>query len=351
MIDAEAIRAAFAAIADETVSPERVRATLAARARRHRQRRIVLRTAGAGAAAAIAGTVGLDVWRRSGSVQDGFPQLAGGPGGGWLEVPLRYRPTWLPTGYGQAGIDLIVADQQAAAVARTWQPAGPPGSGLTPSVRLTVGWHDRLPQPRGRADNVAVNGVDGEVVQSDSTEALTSVRWQPPGQPPLMVTVLREGEPDRRRDDALRVARSLRSTTGRVWVGPRFGWLPPEFAAVPWTFVVGFDSAWQESVAVYTEERALVVCIGPEAHKGLFDRAAAEPIRVRGLDGWKNQPNGQLFVTLPDGIEVFLQFDPGAPQGSSSPDAPRADPIPDLVRIVEAFDFGPWPDMSWVGTR
>jgi hypothetical protein len=50
----------------------------------------------------------------------------------------------------------------------------------------------------------------------------------------------------------------------------------------------------------------------------------------------------QLFLTLPDGVEVFAQLDEG-------PDGEQA--MPTLIRIIEEFDFGPWPDMSWIGGR
>ena len=50
----------------------------------------------------------------------------------------------------------------------------------------------------------------------------------------------------------------------------------------------------------------------------------------------------QLFLIMGDGVEVFAQLD-------SQPGGDEA--LPDLIRIREGFDFGPWPDMSWVGGR
>ncbi|HZM79419.1 MAG TPA: hypothetical protein VFC19_27120 [Candidatus Limnocylindrales bacterium] len=102
MIDNEAIRDALRVIAADAPSTRDVLAGLAERQRLHRQRRLLVTVAGVGAAAATAGLAGLSV-RQLLASDDAFPSIVGGPGGGWLQVPLRHRPTWLPGGYGQAG--------------------------------------------------------------------------------------------------------------------------------------------------------------------------------------------------------------------------------------------------------
>src|SRR5438477_9323316 len=115
MIDQAAIRAAIEAIADEARPATGIRAMLDRRVRRYRQRRLVLRVAGVGAAGAVAGLAGL---RLTGPSEDN--RITGGPGGGWLEAPLRWRPAWLPTGYGAAALCAEVAGDTAAVVSRTW---------------------------------------------------------------------------------------------------------------------------------------------------------------------------------------------------------------------------------------
>ncbi len=355
MIDREAIRDAFAAIADEAPSPQRIQATLAARTRQHRQRRIVLRVAGIGVAAATVGATGVEVWRLLQQPEAGFPAMAGGPGGGWLDVPLRYRPTWLPRGYGQANRTVLVADDQAAAVSLDWRPDGSASDGLTPTVGLTIGWHDALEpnRPTGRrTENVDVNGVVGQLILTDGEPSSPYVIWQPPGQPQLIVSVMTRDDLDEQRAIALRVARSVQPDQRHTSVGPRFGWLPADLAAAPWMFVLGHDDAtWVQTLSTRgaNDHRQLDVSIGPDVHKDNFIRDQAQPIQVRGFDGWQVPDNGQLFLTLSDGVEVSLQLlSPASEDGMSGP---NPNTVPDLVRIVEELDFGPWPDMTWVGIK
>jgi hypothetical protein len=68
----------------------------------------------------------------------------------------------------------------------------------------------------------------------------------------------------------------------------------------------------------------------------------ARPIKVQGVDARHATTDpDQLGFTTPDGVRVWLQLD-----------RRHADPTPDdLVRIANQLDLGPWPDMSWVGTR
>ncbi|SCF35439.1 hypothetical protein GA0074695_5981 [Micromonospora viridifaciens] len=350
MNDREAIRDAFAAIADEAPSPERIQATLAARTRQHRQRRIVLRVAGMGVAAATVGVTGAEVWRLLQQPEAHFPVMGGGPGGGWLDVPLRYRPTWLPRGYGQADRSVIVVDDQAAVVALDWRPGASASDGLTPTVGLTIGWHDVLEpnRPTGRrTENVDVNGVAGQLIQTDGEPSSPYVIWQPPGQPQLIVSAMTHGDLDEQRAIALRVARSVQPDQRHISVGPRFGWLPADLAAVPWRFDLGHDGAtWVQSLSTIPADgrRHLGVSIGPDVHKDNFIRDQAQPIQVRGFHGWQVPDNGQLFLTLSDGVEVYLQL-------LSPASGPSPNTVPELVRIVEEFDFGPWPDMAWVGTK
>src|SRR5581483_10568511 len=116
----EAVRAAIEAIADGAHPPQRVRAALDARTRHHRQRRLVLRAAGAAAGVTVAGAGGFAVYRLARPERTAFPEIAGGPGGGWLQVALRWRPGWLPDGYGATTLGAVVDGTSVAEVERIW---------------------------------------------------------------------------------------------------------------------------------------------------------------------------------------------------------------------------------------
>jgi hypothetical protein len=255
-------------------------------------------------------------------------------------------------------ITVIVVGEQAPVVNREWQPAGRADESMGPRVSLMVGWHDTLEpnRPTGQAEKVDVNGVAAQLIR---TEGLTYVIWQPSGEPQLIVTVEDDND-DRRRTTALHMARSVGPDPRFTWVGPRFDWLPAELADVPWQVRVGYhDVAWQQSIAIGNPRgHQLVVEIGPNAHNGRLDKdhdhgQVIQAVRVRGLDGWQEPAEGLLFLTLPDGVEVLLQFSP-PPLGPSTVNpgqsSQASDSAAQLVHIAEKCDFGPWPDMSWIGT-
>jgi hypothetical protein len=336
MIDAEVIRGAFAALADEAPSSDRIRATLAARARRYRQRRLVLRLAGGGALAATTGVAAAGAWRLTRSSDPGFPVLDGGPGGGWLRVPLQFRPAWLPHRFGESARTVVVDGERAPVVSRDWQRSTADGG-----IGLLVGWHPSLDRdrPSGPTTTVDVNGVPGQLVRVDGHQLGTYLTWQPPGRQQLLVSVLTPDGADAQRDIAVRVARSVRPDPAVTWVGPRFGWLPPEIASVPWSLRHGYEGThWrQEALVNGPDGQQLIVSMGTAGAHRSENTLPVEPIRIREWSGWRVPENGQLFLTLPDGVEIFAQW------GDASGD--------ELTRIMEEIDFGPWPDMSWVGGR
>lgn len=339
MIDTDAIRSAFAALADEAPPPDRIRASLAIRTRRHRQRRLVLGLAGAGTVVAATGVAAAGVWRLTRPPEPRFPVLDTGPGGGWLEVPLRFRPAWLPHGYGEGRRTVVVDGTRAPVLSRDWQPGA-----SDRSISLLVGWHPSLDpdRPSGQPTAVDVDGVAGQLVQVGDQAPATYLTWQPPDQPQLMVSVVTGDAADDQRDLAVRVARSVRADPGHTWVGPRFGWLPPDLATVPWRLQQGFEeTSWAQHVTVTgTGGRQLLVSMGTSAARRLENTFATTPIRIGEWSGWQVPETRQLFLTLPDGIEVFAQLD----DESGGEQA-----MPALIRIMEEFEFGPWPDMSWIG--
>jgi hypothetical protein len=159
------------------------------------------------------------------------------------------------------------------------------------------------------------------------------------------------------------VATSLRPDRGHTWVGPRFGWLPGVLATTPWLYEVRPNGAtWQEDFVLNyvrgAQSGQLSVSIGPDAFPGSLDLSRFEPVRVHGVDGWRPAEPGmaQLYLTLADGVQVMLNFGGvSAYEPPSGPpyNRPSQDPdqMTDLLRVAEELDFGPWPDMSWVGSR
>ncbi|MCG5445549.1 DUF4367 domain-containing protein [Micromonospora sp. NIE79] len=361
MIDREEIRAAFSTIADDAPSPERIRTNLVSLARRHRQRRVILRVAGVGVAATTVGVVGASAWRLSQNAESEFPALSGGLGGGWLEVPLRYRPTWLPHGYGQTGRTVVVVGDEAPVVSLDWQQAISAQDGNSPIISLMIGSHESLDadRPEGRTETVDVNGIPAQLVQSDRFGNGTYVIWQSPGQPQLIVTVLNKDELDEQRALALRVARSVRPDQQRTYVGPRFGWLPTDLNATPWRLSQGYEGQhWIQDVsATGTGGRQLQILMGPDVHTKLANwDAGAQPVQLNGSDARYVPEKGQLFLTLADGIQVFIGLDEASgqnsqPGGDPSPIKGPAKVPPELARIMESFEYGPWPDMTWIGKR
>lgn len=330
MIDDVAIRSAIEAIADEARPGTRIRADLHRRVRRHRQRRLILRVAGVGAAAGLA-----SVWA-SELIRDDrrFPQVTGGPGGGWLDAPLRFRPSWLPTGYGEATLGAVVAGDTAAVVSRTW--ADP--ASTTNSVSLTMGWSDVYAgsPAASHTASVEVHGVPGTFTEHPDGSA--DLQWQPAGEPKLTVSVGHHHG----RDVALRIARSLVPDHASLSIGPRLGWLPADLATRPWMFSVTYDNTnWMQSIVIRLPDGTeLDISMGPSVDLDL--PPDARRIKVHGVDARYATPSpDQITFTTADGVKVWLQLD--RRHAATTPD--------DLVKIAEQLDLGPWPDMSWLGTR
>jgi hypothetical protein len=336
MIDDAAIRAAIEAIADEARPATRIRALLDRRVRRYRQRRLVLRLAGVGAAGAVAGLTGL---RLSGPSEDN--RVIGGPGGGWLEAPFRWRPGWLPAGYGAAALCAEIAGDTAPVVSRTWTDPSSAEQGIAPAISLTVGWSGIYAGQQAITHNatVQIKGVSGTLTETDGG---TMIQWQPPGEPQLTVSVDDHRGPDDRRTVALRIARSVVLDAATLPIGPRLGWLPADLAPAPWMFTVTYEARrWLQNIVLrLADGTELDINMGPGVSIDL--PADAKLITVHGVPArYATADPEQLAFTTLDGVKVWLQLD-----------RRHADPTPDdLVGIAEHLDLGPWPNMTWVGTR
>ncbi|MFB9446840.1 hypothetical protein Dvina_24235 [Dactylosporangium vinaceum] len=334
MTDADAIRAAIAAIADEAHPAAHIRATLDAHARRHRQRRLVLRTAGALAAASVAGAGGLAAYRRTRPEDLVFPPIAGGPGGGWLTAGLGWRPTWLPAGYGRTSLGAVVDGSQVVVVSHEWGRGQRPGELSEPFVALTAGWSDAYaasPQVV-RTDRVELGGASAEM-RTYADDGGVLLTWQPATGPRLSVSAgSRDAERDR--SVAVRIAKSLRPDTGTFAIGPKFGWQPASIASRPWMYSLGVvNLSWVQNLSVRFGEGELTMTIGPRLEP-LFDLGTGRSVDVGGGAAWLDERGGDLFAKDLSGRDVQLSGD-----------------SEDLPRVLRELDLGPVPDMGWYGTR
>ena len=349
MTDVDAIRDALAAIADEAPAAERVRSTLAARARVRRQRRVLLTAGGLATAGAAAGVVGYVAVRRRPHAGPAEPAP------GTIRVPYAYHPDWLPDGVGLNQLGAVVENGAVRQVSRRWQPPGVSDGALGPSVELVIG-ADLFGGvgPYDGAKPFDINGVEGKFKirafpSPPATDRRADLAWSPPDAPSLRVRY--EGDGSYEDDDPLvRVARSVRPDGRSFLLNPRFGWLPDPYAAGTRTVRIGArDGGWNQEVTVYPAEtaataggpppRGLTVEMGT-AHTHTVPMDDARPQPVRGLDG--RYRSGVLAFTLPDDVAVLVYGLEATDDGPAPPD---------LLRVAEEFDFGDWPDMSWAGTR
>lgn len=329
------IRAALAELADEAPAPDGVRRRFVAHQRRHRQRRLVLRAAGAGV---VAAGLGAGAYRYA--TRPAFPRIAGGPGGGWLEAPVRYRPAWLPSGFGEWMRTVVIDGERAAAVALQWQ--RPDADPVGDTIELLVGrdetWDGGV--ERGPSRPTEVNGVPAQLVEPAGDQQVTSLTWQPPGAPRLSVNVLDRRGPGWQQDAVRRVAGSVRPSDDTIAVGPRFGWVP---ADGPWMFNVRAErDSWVQSLGSTGDGPHVAVQFGPRLTARLDNSMLTEPVSVGDHDADFVVQGSQLFVTLADGTEVVFALEGDRPD-------PSARTV--LLRAARAFEYGPWPDMSWVGQR
>jgi hypothetical protein len=334
MTEVDAVRAAIAAIADEAHPAARIRATLDAHLRRHRQRRLVLRTAGALAVVTAAGSGGLAAYRLARPDESEFPQIPGGPGGGWLTAGLGWRPAWLPAGYGRTALDTVVDGSRIVATEHVWSRPQRPGELSDAFVSVTAGWSDTYAgsPETARTDRVDIGSLSAQMLTytDDGGVLLT---WQPATGPRLSVSAgSRDAERDR--NLAVRIAKSLRPDTATFAVGPRPGWLPETFADQPWMYTLRAQGlAWMQNLSVRYGTNELSMTIAPQLQP-YFDLTTGRSIDIGGATAWLDQGGSELFAKGLGGRDVQLSGD-----------------ATDLARVVREFDFGPMPDMSWYGTR
>ncbi|MEU4428761.1 hypothetical protein AB0F81_49815 [Actinoplanes sp. NPDC024001] len=246
MVDEQRISDAYEAIAGLAPSPERVRAGIAARARVHRQRRLLL--AGAGVV-----TAGVAV---------GVPLAAGGRRGAQMPVatlpppvpqdaPLQYTPSWFPPGISEQFRSVRFDTAQGPLLGpqprafqgstRYWLPDGvhyTAAGAEPPGVMLAV---NEVP-PEGGGETVDIGGLPGNLLVADTA----SVEWRS-GEfgANLLLTV--SGLPDPV-NLALRMARSVVYTSALMSVTMRSPWVPSRLAGYTVAAVHPAANGWRQSL-------------------------------------------------------------------------------------------------------
>ncbi|WP_433831592.1 hypothetical protein ACQP2E_13910 [Actinoplanes sp. CA-015351] len=220
----QTIKDAFDAIAATAVSPERVRARIDARARVHRQRRLLLAGAGFATVAAAVG-VPLALGERIGEpAPPGFspapPEVAPVR---VRAVSLMYAPAWLPDGVAERyrAVRFETLNSEAFGGTRSWYPEGSPYSVQVPEGSVTFSIGERIAEGETGAP-VTIGSADGTTWVTDTA----FVQWQPEGGPWMTVSVYGTG------DDAviaLRVARSVAATTATALVTMTSPVTPPGY--------------------------------------------------------------------------------------------------------------------------
>ncbi|MEV6926715.1 hypothetical protein AB0M46_19730 [Dactylosporangium sp. NPDC051485] len=289
MHETEQLKAAFATIAEEAPDVGGVTAALAERRRVASQRRMVLRLAGAGAAAVAIGG-GVATYERLAGRRPVLPE-AEQPGDA---VALHTRPAWLPDGYTPSQLVVAVGDANSPEelrqlyTARAWSDGD--GGTVTLAELTAAGF-----TPPANATTVDVGGVSAVLVAGPSGTELT---WRPSGGPMVRLQARRggSGDPEVDRPLALRIAQRLTLSPARVVV-PRLGWLPPGVDGSAWGDMYVPDGYWYAGPA----DRAFttMVDLGPT---GLDTHAdpIARTVQVRGRDGYVTR-SGALVIHLADG--------------------------------------------------
>ncbi|WP_378027980.1 hypothetical protein [Actinoplanes sp. GCM10030250] len=307
-MDEKRISDAYEAIAALAPTSHGLEARITARARAHRQRRLLL-TAGAATAVAAVGVPLTLKERRPETAPAGAPSV--------IEAPLMFTPSWFPDGvteqYRSVRFDTATGPEPGVVAgagrgaARSWLPPGVRADTEGPGLVLYA--DDRLGDDSGEPVDIA--GRPGTLQTGDTVQ----VCWKAgPDWPGLTVAV--QGLPDPV-DVALRVARSTIHSSALMNLSMSSPWVPGRFTGGTTTATV-FPAAaggWQQSLlycsADYLQTAEVVVRTGPPP---------ASVIR------WLAGPGVSLYVT---GNSVT-----GAEAG----------------RLIEELRWTT-PDLSWVGDR
>jgi hypothetical protein len=323
------IRAALHYVASRAPDPAGVRIHLAGLTRRHRQRRALL-MAGGGVGVAVAIGVPAVILSGGGPPSVPSPRYDGpdlpdvrtwpnlpspapepAPGPGNTRVPLRYRPTYLPDGFGE--VFRIVSGGGGAFQAREWHELGVFTNPA--AISLSVAPDADLPIS-DRSQEITVNGASALLAPPDAE--VQQVVWSIGDGLSLSVEA-------RHLEDGWTVVQDVARSIGPDGVAGlevplSFGYLPPDLTR-EWRLIIEPDGdQWVASLDLIRDRSALLMArLGPHIVS-----------------------SGQgAFVTLASGLGLDV-----AVPGNSHLVA--AD---DLVRVANGLTVGSPPYVEWIWQR
>jgi hypothetical protein len=243
--------------AEQAVPAGRIGALLPARVARARRRRWMLVGAGVAAVVIVAGTV-IPGLVRSGP-GPAVPPVASIPRAsaspvvvrrGLSNVPLGYRPTWLPPGFTERIRSAGPGDPDAAfgpALIRVWKKQatmGDPFGGTELTLAVNTAMLDPARTMGTDGLPVDIAGLPGRY-SSERGDHRSSVIWSPEMHTTLTLTATDLDLPE---TDLLRIARNVRPEAG-VFAAPlRLRWLPAGWS--DWAATVSGPStaAWRGQI-------------------------------------------------------------------------------------------------------
>lgn len=379
----EMIRQALQRQADRALPVDRIKAALpTSTARRTRRSRF---RAGAGLAAATVAVGAAVAVPVLGLAPDSRPPTAGrqqavpppqapaAPGQAApgqapsAPLPLRFRPTWLPSGFTERS--RIVMAGEAPTVVQAWKKSPPtaPMSIGGARLELTVQPAPDDANPVGDVGTeVDVNGRTGRLVGELDGDGKSYLVWMPDNATVLSVQHIGAGVSQA---ELLRFARSVRPSPAVQEAPLRAGWLPAEMRLSPSVEIMGnWRTSWLATM--YVEQPSLAPAPEPstaEDKSKLERRRGRDPLRVVLTIGTQTEaPAGgerikvggrpARFVSRTVPVkETFEQFSVVVELGdrrlltatTSDASTSRAD----LLRIAEHVEVGDGPDLSWIGSR
>lgn len=283
MVDEQRISDAFQVIAGLAPPPERVRAGIDARARVHRQRRLLLTGAGAATAAVAVGVPLTLRERRTQPVPVPMAPSPSAPRG--ARVAMLFAPGWLPAGLGEKfrAVKIEHGTGRALGGSRYWYPEGSwysladiPPTGVSLSIDERI--DDNLSEP------IMVGSVRGKLRVTDGA----FLEWQPPGAPNMIVSAYGMDDPV---EVALRIARSVTATKQTTLVTMRSPEVPDRYAGYSVACAYPTAEGWYQSLSHVSNDHQESVKL--VAQRGGTSEPAAFERRL---------PNG-ITVTIPDVLD------------------------------------------------
>lgn len=354
--------------ADRAPDPERIRAALPTRAARAaRRRRDGTAVAIAAAVAVTVAVVVPVVVLRDGS--GGSPSSVAPPStaaGSATAVPstamtviagpVRYRPTWLPTGLVEGARQVDVGPTgQITGVTRTWKRTAITHSNDLGGPRLWIGHAVREPAGSGNDGKaVDINGRSGVYHAPSVDDDKSYVEWS--ADAGRVVTVSQHNL-SLTEQDLLRVARSVQPDPAEVKIPVRLGHLPDGLILHGATLMGDSPTSWSalingvEAVSADTEDktgpdnkrsRSLTVEVGATttaAAGGETLTVGGHPARLVGRGSEMPGPweSWDLVVELGRGRLLTI--------GGSG--LKRAE----MLAVGEAVEIDAQPDLAWLGQR